>query len=377
MLSQPERFLDRLPLAGIERQNTAEAIHRLMASESDAAPLLAAVAQQIGRSIPFDFFGVSRFSLSSDHVSAFYTYTPSGISEHDRRWWPISPGQRLDYQEPKIIWEYDAYVRQRRAAFTAEPNLKKFAELNFLSALRLPVWREDRLVASVLLLSRKPHFYIQEYLDQLAALPLEPAVQLAMLLDSRRELEFRYELFRQIARSSGLSELASLIVRQLAEHYRWHHVAIFQVCAGRGAFELLAEHSEHPGNALPEANYEQPLERGVLGHVYATRTAVNIPDVNRQDLPFVSGWAGVSSEICLPLVREQEICWLLNADDRRVGAFSGEEENDLRSIAAEIECQLARLPNEPNGPVETPGSAAITPTDTPIQSSPYLRLRYP
>jgi len=327
----------------IEREKISEAIHNLMETESDPETLLTGVAQHIGRSVPFDYFGISRFSLSSGHVSSFCAYTANGSYEYDRRWWPISADQKLDYDSPQIIWEYDAYVRRRRPDFATDPSLKKFLELNFLSAIRIPVWREDRLVASILLLSRKPHFYTQEHLDQLRALPLEQAVQLALSFQNHRESQFRYQLFRRATRCASSLDLANMLATELANHYKWHHVALFEVCEERGMFQLLAEHFEHPGNALPLENHEQPLDRGILGHVYRTRESVNIADVLLQDLPFVSGWAGVSSEICLPLIWEGDVHWLINVEDRRVDAFSKDEEYDLRLIVSDAEFLLARM----------------------------------
>ncbi|MGA8030071.1 MAG: PAS domain-containing protein [Bryobacteraceae bacterium] len=62
----------------MEREKIAEAIHHLMQTESDPETLLTGVAKLVKRMVEFDYFGVTRFSLESDHVSLWFALTRRG-----------------------------------------------------------------------------------------------------------------------------------------------------------------------------------------------------------------------------------------------------------------------------------------------------------
>jgi PAS domain S-box-containing protein len=82
-----------------------------------------------------------------------------------------------------------------------------------------------------------------------------------------------------------------------------------------------------------------------LGHVYKSRKPVNIPDVSSDELSktFVAGWPHIHSELCLPIVWDDKVQWLLNAEDQRVHAFSKDEEQEIGVILEEAALLLQRL----------------------------------
>ncbi|MGA8030072.1 MAG: GAF domain-containing protein [Bryobacteraceae bacterium] len=143
------------------------------------------------------------------------------------------------------------------------------------------------------------------------------------------------------SRSPG--ELAERLVTRLAGHYGWHHVSLFQVREAEQVFHLLAQHSE--SDILPKESRRQEMSEGVLGYVYATRESVNIPDLRETEIAVksISDWPEMRSELCLPLVWEGEVQWLLNVEDKREDCFSIDEENKVRRIVEHAQLLLARI----------------------------------
>src|SRR6202023_1263136 len=100
---------------------------------------------------------------------------------------------------------------------------------------------------------------------------------------------------------STAKELADLLTSRLSTEYEWHHVAVFKVCRPERKLRLLAE---MPASITSSPPYEQPLNKGILGHVYKTRKAHNVPDTSTGELAntFVQAWPKVRSELRLPII---------------------------------------------------------------------------
>ncbi|MES1260503.1 MAG: PAS domain-containing protein [Acidobacteriota bacterium] len=332
----------------LELEKMCGEIHRLIDSEADEESLLGRLARTVIRLIPFDYFGVTRFSLGSDHICQWFTYIPSGAVQLDRRWWPISAERKQTYLKPGIISNYTGYLKAMRPQWENDPDLKAFFDSEFQICMRIPIWQQDRLIAAINVLSKREGAYSPEVLDRLQSLPVEHAVQMAISYSDQREAAFRYDLFRQMARCAGAPELAQALADRLTDHYRWHHVSLFRVCEAVSLFRMVAEKTrgcEAPGFG---GNQQQALTDGVLGHVYKTKQAVNIPDVRQGELApvFVPGLPGARSELCIPVVWDNEVHWLLNVEDRRVDAFSKDEEDALGLIVGEAQLMLAGISRE-------------------------------
>jgi len=149
-----------------------------------------------------------------------------------------------------------------------------------------------------------------------------------------------------MVRCSTAKDIATLLANRLAEHFQWHHVAIFQAVESENIFRLLAEVSDLDRGELPIKDQTQSIRAGVLGKVYQTGTPVNSPDLYSDDdlrTIFVKGWEGIQSVLCLPIVWDQKVQWLLDVEDERTSAFSKDDEEDLAIILGEAALIIGKL----------------------------------
>ena len=329
----------------LEREQAAEAIHGLIDTERDEKALLTKLAQQLRCLVPFDCFTVNEFSRSSDHVSSWFTYSGAERIETSRRWWPIPPDQMEEVKHPRILPDLDAFLREHRPEMLKDHGVRKFLTQGFHSMLRIPIKQEDRTVASLILMSKQVGRYSDADLELLMSLPVEQAVQMAFYYKDRRDYQFRHELFKAIARCRTAGELAELLAQRLAEHYEWGHVTVSRVCKDEKAFRVLAETSRSGTPKHGPGAFNQPLSAGILGRVYQTGMAVNIPFIPEHELRgiFISEWPGTQSELCLPIAWDGEVQWILNVEDEQRDAFSKDQERDVVAVLSEVALVLSRI----------------------------------
>jgi PAS domain S-box-containing protein len=210
--------------------------------------------------------------------------------------------------------------------------------------LSIPIVQEDRTVASLLLMSKRAGRYSNDDLDLLLSLPVKKAVEMALYYKERRDNQFRNELLKAMTRCSTTAELASLLAQRLAEHYEWDHVIVAMVCKDEKAFRILAEASSGTARLNPE-QFKQPITAGILGLVYQTRTSMNIPDIHEHELReiFVSSWPGTQSELCLPIVWDDEVQWIFNVEDEHRDAFSKDQQQDVTAVLEDVELVASRI----------------------------------
>src|ERR1035438_2392318 len=118
-----------------------------------------------------------------------------------------------------------------------------------------------------------------------------------------------------MTRCKTAEELAKLLAQRLAEHYEWDHVIVAMACKDENVFRILAETSQ----GAERFSHQQPFTAGILGHVYRTGKGVNIPYIPDHELrnEFVSAWPGIQSELCLPIVWDDEVPDRAVVDDLR------------------------------------------------------------
>jgi PAS domain S-box-containing protein len=244
--------------------------------------------------------------------------------------------------KPIVVPDIDIYVREFWPDMVDTPIVRDLLAQGFRSSLRIPIRQENRVVASLTLMSKQEGRYSQTDLDLLLALPVEQAVQMAFYYKSRRDFQFRYGLLNGMTGCQSSKDLAGLLVEKLAAHYEWDHVSVSIVCRTENVFKILAETSIE---ARIPGKQDQPLTAGVMGHVYRTKMPVNIPNVAEHELckTFVRAWAGTQSELCVPIMWDGEVQWILDVEDDRTDAFSKDEEQDVAAILSEVELILARI----------------------------------
>lgn len=333
-------------IRNLEREKIAEAIHNHLETQRDEVKLVELVAQELDKLVPFDLFGVSQYSRDLEHVSSWIRYTRGEKVKISRRWWPIPAHLKAQLRQPILVPDYLLYLRENALEnYLKETSVKKFLDQGFKSFLRIPITERERVIASVILFSKENAKYSRAHIDQIKGLRVEQAIHLAIYYRNKRKFQFRSNLIKEMIKLSTAKELASLLAIRLAEQYEWHHVAIFKVCKPEKKFRLLAEAATEGASSLPKNLRERSIRIGILGHVYKSRQPVSIPDVSSDELSkaFVAGWPDIHSELCLPIVWDDKVQWLLNVEDQRVQAFSKDEQQEVSVILEEAALLLQRL----------------------------------
>src|ERR1051326_3455034 len=177
-------------LRSLERERVAEAIHRLVDTERDEQSLLSGVARELRALIDFDYLSIAEYSLASDHVSAWFTCSNGQEITSNRRWWPIRPEERAEYEQPLITGDLKSFLNNKRPYLKEDDNVRRFMAQDFRSSLRMPILQEKRVIASLSLFSKKPHRYSNSDLEVLSILPVEQAIRMALYYKNRRGFQF-------------------------------------------------------------------------------------------------------------------------------------------------------------------------------------------
>jgi PAS domain S-box-containing protein len=210
------------------------------------------------------------------------------------------------------------------------------------SFVRCPVIRGARVVASVAIARRQPQAFDEFEKEIFATLPLREAALMALYFEERKNLCFRLDLMQTIFSDwADQGKVAQIIVQRLIDNYDWENAAFFHVDEKQGKLRLISQkaRNDHPDFLFPK-DYVQPLEEGILGYVYRTKQPLNIPNL-AEDSSFSTIAKQMLktktvSELCLPILIRDKVCWMLNIEDPRENAFSQEEVDELQTILDEL-----------------------------------------
>jgi PAS domain S-box-containing protein len=331
-------------------EKVSDKIHNDIASSMNAPEMLAKVIQEVSEVIRFDRFIITQYSADMTHLRDFVSYDHTGNRiKSNIRWWPIPAVLMniLRYGEVSHIDNFEEFLNQPRFKdLKTLPEFVRLFEEGFRSSLRYPVVQQGKAIAGINLLSKEERTYGEDQETVVKKLPLDKAVLMALHYEERRELKFRLNLVQKIVSASDdVRHVAETIVDELGAHYEWEEIGLFRIDEKTRQISLLHQKARPESHPSPEPSV-QALGEGVLGYVYSTGKAVNIPNV-RED-PFFSGLykpgvKGMLSELCLPIVIGDKVCWLLNIEDSRQNAFSKEEMDALLGIVQEIGNLLDRV----------------------------------
>jgi PAS domain S-box-containing protein len=155
-------------------------------------------------------------------------------------------------------------------------------------------------------------------------------------------------LVAKIAQASDLRDLARTVVTDLAHLYGFDNTAIFKINAlpQRERFELLAQEVGFKDGTWLPATYTQPLNVGLLGLAYEREKLVVVNDVNdgSEDAKHYHKMADeIRSELCIPIWLFGRILWILNVEDRRVGAFLPIDIETLEGVIRQMQVTLDHM----------------------------------
>ncbi len=329
--------------------NTAQNIHRHIATERDWRKMLEGTAEEIKKLVSYEWFNVSLYSGDRRHTRELFSYPVDERHPWTTRWFemPTIARRFIESKDPIIIGDLEAFLDQPEwQDVKNQPATKQFLQLGFHSCLWYPVLHGNKIVAAIALYTRSVNEYRNEDLNILATLPVSKATSMALYYLERRDLEFRLSLMKDISSASRDGRyVGDIIVEKIAEHYEWENVSVFRIDENQQKLRLLSQKAALD-EYLIDPDYAQDLDTGIISHVYKTGEAVNIGNVKTsaqfKDL-FVRAYSPTVSELCIPIKIDGKVVALLNSEDSRENAFSEEEKQALIEIMNELGAFLERL----------------------------------
>ena len=328
----------------ITLERTIKRITEAIATCRNGKELLKAVASELRKIISFDQLHVAAYSRDKKFVRSLFA-DPLIDPDFKTRWFKMSPAMAkfAGQQDAVKIEDMDEYYNQPGFTTLKAEDLQKQGWINRpRSLLRCPVARKGRVVASLSIGRRKPKAFSDFEYEIFKSLPLREAVTMVLYFEDKQSLEFRLNLMGSIFKDwDDQEKVANVIVQQLLEHHDWDHAAFFHVDEKRQQIRLLSQKAKNdrPGYLL-EPKYKQGLNSGVLGYVYQHQKEINIGDLAHdpqfKDVAVRGFESQILSELCLPLVIRDRVCWMLNLEDSRENAFSPDEVAELQVILDEL-----------------------------------------
>jgi serine phosphatase RsbU (regulator of sigma subunit)/signal transduction protein with GAF and PtsI domain len=216
------------------------------------------------------------------------------------------------------------------------------------SALYVPLIAGETVIGTMSVQSFQPNAYGDEELRVLSAMANQAAVamQKAQLYAREkkraRQLETIGQVSRQVSATLELDELFERIVHLIRDNFGYYHVGVFTVDPEREhvAFQSSASAGEQ------NVTFDVAWGEGLIGWVAAHGQAVIVNDVEGDTrYRCVDALEETQSELCAPLLLEDEIVGVLDVQSDEMGAFGREDLFILETLGSQIASaiQEARL----------------------------------
>ncbi len=324
-------------------------MHEHIESNHNEIELLRGVMKGLSLVIPYDLASVNKYSHDNRYLCSIFSYDIINELVFKRRWWKLSPNmiESANQKVGTVVPDLEAFLSHPDMNdVREEPDMQALLKAGYKSLLRYPVFRDNRLVASLTLLSKTPDNFKERHLNQLDNLPIRSAVHMALYYYEGREPAFVSDLIMNFTNAGNdIKALARIITESVSTYFKRHSVALFKLNRKEGKIELVDQAAtEH--NYLIEKGYKQSAEEGVLGYVCRHGTVENIGHIQK-DTRFkniyrrLSNTVTMRSELCIPIPFGGAL-WLLNIEDEQVDAFSEEEKNELCRVMEEVRNYLEK-----------------------------------
>jgi PAS domain S-box-containing protein len=319
------------------------AMHLAIETKRSGQDLLATIAAELGRLVPFDAFRVNAISQRREHLRQLYATDADAAFARIYRWWPMPEfGRALMDREHTRLYDLEQFFRQPEWAEIArtDPATRDYLAKGYKHVLSLPVIEGERVVAFVSLDSKSAESpYGPEIVALCERLPLASAVRMALNHEEQDRLRFSLKLIAELGKvSHDIGKVSQALVDRLAEHFGWEHVAVFQRDEDSGGFRVLSQAGKGDGR-LPEG-FVLGEKEGIIGKAFAQEGPVNVPDVSKVP-DYLPGVEGIQSELAVR-VPGAVVRWVLNVESKLRDAFAAEEEEAVNPLVREAGFILER-----------------------------------
>lgn len=313
--------------------------HHIESRHQNEAEMLEKVAKELSLVVDYDCITVAKYSNDLRFACSIFSNNAGRGHRWQRRWWKLTPSQIkwASQKEILLIEDLETFLDNPDwIEIKTEPDVQQILADDFKSFIFYPIFRNQRLVASISLLNKSNHRFKKHHKQLLRNLPLDSAVHMALSYHNRREQGFTSDIIKNLANSgSNVKSIAAIIVAAVAAHYKWDSVSLYKVNPIKKVIHLLEQAASNDKYLLAK-NYEQKIDEGVLGYVSQHKAIVNIGNVDENEkfkdmyLHAVKP-AHMKSELCIPITFSGTF-WLLNIEDQQIDAFHQEEQKEICTV---------------------------------------------
>lgn len=331
-------------LRNLSFESANQNIHRAIEESGTWHVLLERVAAELHKVIHYESFLVTLVSEKRGHLRSLFE-APPFLQASPIRWWPMPPFVRamladidrttqIDVDEMFASGDFREMLRR-------DPSTRSWKERGFKHLLRRPVLHKGRQVAVVLLQRTADEPFTDDEVRTFDELPVAEAIDIAISLDRKGEMQFRLDLIRDLGKvANDADRLRAVLVEQLRANYSWEHVSLFRVDEDRKRLVMVCQ-SALRGRELPEDDW-QPIDAGLLGEARKSKRAVIVGNVKEVGSRYLKGVPGTMSEMCLPIPGSRQR-WFLNVESSLIDAFAEEEQQSVEHILNVVGFLLDRV----------------------------------
>ena len=291
-------------------------------------------------------------TLTSGHVQIAVNWAKEGVIDIDMLNVTLTPDQFPNWRHlaATSIITIDDVTQQ---ADLSELEIFGFQSLDIGALAVLPLFAANQPLGILWLISDKPYRHTERDLriyrafTEQAALSLG-AVRLLHQTERRaRQLALSAEVTQAASSILDLDKLLPQVVDQIKETFRYDHVQIFMMDEKREYAELRASTGEAGKKLL---SIKHKLAKGSISVIGQTTArgepvvALDTIDARYQHKPNPH-LPLTRSEMALPIITEGEVVGALDVQSNRPNAFTAEDADVLRLLAAQISVAIynARL----------------------------------
>ncbi len=336
----------------ITEREITKGIYSVLESAAQPREILQTVYRLLSKIIDFDLLTIGVYSPEFRHWAPIYTDGRGQRFQWQTRWFELNEALATWNRDRQNIFipDFDAFLAQPEFVHLNElPDTRQLQEAGIRSMMRLPVIENQRVVASVGLMSRELNAYGPKDLEILSKLPIDAALLVVLHRLKQRETEFRLQLTREISQCKNVSDFAAILTERLVNHYQWKHVSLFRVLSYGAGFKLVAQRNLGKTEMPIPVDYVQKADQGLLGRAYRLRKTVCEGNVREIDdyMPLYAAESlkagadatpeDIRSELCVPVMNGKRVDWLINVEDPRLNAFSLEDRENLEAVAHQLQ----------------------------------------
>ncbi len=318
-----------------ELENLSDVGRAIAAAKLDLSALSELIAEQIDHVIDIATFQIGIFEGATYKI---YYWTVDGERQETPQSFDLGDNGGL------IGWVRDSLQPLRVADFQKELS-KLPAQPRYLSqnpprsAIFIPLVSGKSAIGILAAQSVEPKAYTQRDFSRLmiVANQATAAIANAQIYEQERKRALHLELVGNIARQvnaiNDLDDLLPQVVQLTKETFDFGSVNVFLVDLASSAATIQASTIAN----LETGSLCFPPDQGLVGTAMATRSTTLSNNTKDDDRFYSDAYsAETCSEICIPLIVDEDLLGVLDVQSPIIGAFDTQERGVLEALAAQV-----------------------------------------